>query len=605
MKKFYIPFILCTLMISVLVSCKKGGFLEQTVTTNLSEETIFADSAYTEGFLANIYADIGFSASASRFGNGGLDAASDEAEVANINPSTALAFASGTVNAAIATEGPYDVCYKNLRAINKFLKYLPTTPIQTFYKRHRKAEAHFLRAWYYAMLIKHYGGVPIIGDTIYNYTDAIPVKRNTYEECVNYILAQCDSAIAIKDLPDTQTDISYGRVSRGACLALKSRVLLYAASPLFNGENPYGSDPLVGYPTAVAGRWITAARAANRVIGLKKYNLFTDGGSVPGGGFLTVFTRRVNTEYILQLMRPQDNTDLETLFSPPSRSGNGKGAFPYQQLVDAFTMRNGLPITDPASGYKPDSPYVRRDPRLRFTVLYDQGIVGNRTSDGGIQGSSPVNIFTGKYKGFETGQDAVKLGTPTGYYTAKMLDTNATGSGFWNTTGRCIPLIRYAEILLNYAEALNEIGGPEVFVPAETVPGYSPGDPPIIVPAGPTPLKVIQDIRKRAGIQAGTNSRYGIPLFVTKEQMREIIRHERRVELAFEEHRFWDVRRWLIAEQTDNQSMNGMEVRRNNAEVSYNVFLVRKHSFNRAMYLWPLPEVEVVKSRDLKQNPGY
>ncbi|MEO6150852.1 MAG: RagB/SusD family nutrient uptake outer membrane protein [Mucilaginibacter sp.] len=594
MKKFYIPFILCTLMISVLVSCKKGGFLEQTVTTNLNEATIFADSAYTEGFLANIYADIGFSASASRFGNGGLDAASDEAEVASISQSTALAFASGTVNPAIATEGPYDICYKNLRAINKFLKYLPKTPIQEFYKRHRKAEAHFLRAWYYAMLIKHYGGVPIIGDTIYNYTDDIPVTRNTYEECVNYIVAQCDSALAITDMPDVQTDVNYGRVSHGACLALKSRVLLYAASPLFNGGNPYGADPVVGYPSASLNRWIAAATAALDVINLKKYSLYSAGGSVPGGGFLTVFTKRVNTEYIFQLMRPQDNTDLETLFSPPSRSGNGKGAFPYQQLVDAFTMRNGLPITDPLSGYNPLAPYTGRDPRLEFTVIHDQSRMGVRTSDGGINGVAPVNIYTGIYKKVETGQDAVKLGTPTGYYTAKMLDTNATGSGFWNTTQRCIPLMRYAEILLNYAEAVNELVGPEVAPPlGGTI-------------VGPTALKQIIDIRRRAGILAGTDKRYGIPLGINKTQMRELIHHERQVELAFEEHRFWDVRRWLIAEQTENQSMNGMEVRRNEAEVSYNIFLVRKHSFDKALYLWPLPEVEVAKSRGkLKQNPGY
>ncbi|QEM10036.1 RagB/SusD family nutrient uptake outer membrane protein [Mucilaginibacter rubeus] len=583
MKKLYFKVLAYSVLGGFLffTSCKKDGFLGQTQTSNLTEGTVFTDSANTVSFLANIYSNVGFSAAAGRFiygpilsptPNGGIDAASDEAEVSASAGSTALAFETGTINAAVVTDDAYKTCYTNIRSVNQLLKNLPKAPINSFVKTQMKAEARFLRAWYYSILVKHYGGVHLLGDSIYTYTDKIPAARNTYADCVKYILAECDTAA--QDLPTVQSGVNYGRASKGACLALKSRVLLYAASPLFNGQSigEGKSVGLAGYPDSDPERWHLAEQAAEAVISTGAYSLNIDNATAPGFGFQKLFTKRVNTEYIFQLMRPTDNVDLETLWQPPSRTGKN-GAFPLQGLVDAFPMSNGKLITDPASGYNPNDPYANRDPRLDYSIIHDQTPLQIRLASG----TSPINIFVGKYNGNTTGPDAVHVGTTTGYYTNKMLDPAAVANDFEHRTGRCLPLIRYAEILLNYAEAANEYEGPTGAV-------YS----------------AVEAIRQRAGLNP-----YQLPTGLSQVEMRTAIQNERRIELAFEEHRFWDVRRWKIADQTDNITTKGMEVDRDGATVAYKQFDVRKRNFRKAMYLWPFPQSEVAKSPELIQNPGY
>jgi hypothetical protein len=271
-------------------------------------------------------------------------------------------------------------------------------------------------------------------------------------------------------------------------------------------------------------------------------------------------------------MRPTGNVDLEELFQPPSRTGKN-GAFPLQGLVDAFPMSNGKAITDPTSGYNPQDPYKDRDPRLDFTVIRDQTSLQNRL----VSGFSPVNIYQGTYNGVATGQDAVHVGTSTGYYTNKMLSPNAVSQDFQHRTDRVLPLIRYAEMYLNYAEAANEFDGPTQLV-----------------------YEAIAKIRERAGLVP-----YQLPAGLNQSEMRLAIQNERRIELAFEEHRFWDVRRWKIAEQTDNIQTKGMEINRNGNAVTYKIFNVRKRNFRNAMYLWPIPQSEVAKSPELIQNPEY
>ena len=433
------------------------------------------------------------------------------------------------------------------------------------------SEAHFLRAWYYFILLEHYGGVPLIGDTLYTYTDHIPVKRANFSDCVDYIVSEC--TVAEQALPSTQTGLNYGRASRGSCLALISRVLLYAASPLFNGTTlTTGSlASVVGYPSADPTRWQKAADAAAALIGTNSYSLYTQDGK-PGKGFQTLFAQRYNSEYIFQLMRPTGNDDLEQVWDPPSRSGGG-GAFPYQEIVDAFPMANGKPITDPTSGYDPNNPYANRDPRLDYSIIHDQTKLANRLATG----YGPVNIYLGTYNGVPAGSDAVYAGTPTGYYTNKMLDTNAVSTDLTHNTSRCLPLIRYAEILLNYAEAQNEATGPT-----------------------PNVYSAVEKIRQRAGLNP-----YQLPTGLSKDDMRKVIQNERQIELAFEGHRFWDVRRWMIADQTENQEMTGMEITRTNTTAAYKRFNVRKHNFRKSMYLWPLPQGELAKSTELVQNPGY
>jgi hypothetical protein len=590
MKKIYLSFCIgfFSLWLAVsLQSCKKGdSFLAATSTTNLTQASVFADSSQTEGFLANIYASVGFSTSPSRFvaNNvvcGGLDAACDESEPSHTYATDASGFATGTINAGIVSNAPYVTCYTQIRAVNQLLANIHLTKMKAANKTQAVAEARFLRAWYYFILVEHYGGVPLVGDSVYTYTTPITVKRSTFAACVNYITAECDAAGAV--LPLTQSGLNFGRASSGACMALKARMLLYAASPLFNGTTLVadaggsGIDQnLVGYPAADPLRWQAAELAAQAVIASGAFSLNqvnTYQTSTPGFGFQGLFPQRVNSEYIFQLMRTA-NSDLENLFLPPSRAG-ANGAFPYEGMVEAFPMQNGKLITDPTSGYDPANPYANRDPRLNYSIIHDQTVLNVRTGNGLISGQAPVNIYVGN--GNNQNPDAVHQGTITGYYNNKMLDPAAIAATIGFPTNRCLPLIRYAEILLDYAEAANEFEGPTVNV-------YS----------------AMNAIRQRAGLNP-----YALPAGLSQSAMRTYIQNERRIELAYEGHRFWDVRRWKIAGQTDNIQALGMEVDKNGTATTYNTFNVTKHNFRPAMYLWPFPITETGKSPTLVQNPGY
>jgi hypothetical protein len=565
-----------------LSGCKKNGFLDQTVTTSLTEASTFSDSTNSMDFLNNIYANIGFSADPKRFNGGsyaaGLDASSDEAEGPTASSTNGfIEFATGSVNPTVIPDDAWNIPYTNIRSVNQFLQHLPVIPFTNSLKLETKAEARFLRAWYYAIMLQHYGGVPLIGDTVYAATDNMNIKRNSFRQCVNYITSECDSAAAY--LPSAQTGSMYGRASKGACLALKARVLLFAASPLFNGGganpgNADGLDSIVAYPDKDPNRWKLAADAASAVIALNAYQLYVDSTSVagaPGYGFQELFIQRYNTEYILPRMMDA-NKYLEGLWDVPSRGGSG-GPKPYQEIVDAFPMSNGKPITDPTSGYDSTNPYLNRDPRFGYSIIHDSTL---RTTFGANQ-PTPVALYwnTSVTPAVAASGDAVYEGTSTGYYIFKMLDPGIIQNGV-SGSSRCLPLMRYAEVLLNFAEATNEFSGPTIDV-----------------------YHALEAIRQRAGLRP-----YQLAVGLTQDQMRDEIRNERRIELAYEGFRFFDVRRWMIAAQTDNLEMHGMEVDRGSS-VTYKEFNVRKHNFTTAMYLWPIPLKEIAKSTNLLQNPLY
>src|SRR5260221_3020638 len=576
--------LLLRVLAAAVPACKKTGFLDQTVTTSLDETTTFTDSSNAMQFLNNIYSNIGFATDPRRFNSGssnlwfaGLEAACDEAEGPNASSSNGfIQFATGSVNPTVGPPDAWSVPYSNIRAVNQFLKHIPVIPFNSSLKTQVSAEVRFLRAWYYAMMLQHYGGVPLIGDTIYASADHIVAKRNSYRQCVNYILSECDAAAAI--LPASWSGAQYGRASKGACLALKARVLLFAASPLFNNGGQAhgitGLDSIVAYPDSDPHRWQLAADAARAVIGLGAYSLFVDSTSMPGQpgyGFQELFTKRYNTEYILARMMV-DNKYLESIWDVPTRGGSG-GPFPYQEIVDVFPMSNGKDITDPSSGYDPANPYQNRDPRLGYTIIHDSTL---RVTFGTKQ-PSPLLLYlnTSVAPPVAASGDAVYKGTTTGLYIFKMMDPNVINNSL-STASRVLPQIRYAEVALNFAEATNEASGPTSEV-----------------------YQSIEAIRQRAGLRP-----YQLPTGLDQTQMRAVIQNERRLELAFEGFRFFDTRRWMIAEQTDNLSMHGIEVDRGPCVV-YKPLIVRKHNFTKAMYLWPLPLSEIAKPPELLHNPLY
>ena len=558
-------------------SCQKQSFLDQTQTSELNEDAVFADSAYTINFLSGIYSNIGFSTWPDRFDGGGLDASSDESEGANSGAmNTYIQFANGTVNPSIITSDAWRTSYTQIRSTNLLLKNLPDVRFGDNIKTRVKAEARFLRAYYYFILLEHYGGVTLMGDSVFNASDKIPTARNTFQECVDYIVSECDAAA--EDLPWVHSGEDYGRINKAACYGLKSRLLLYAASPLFNGGGLATAEPLrsvVAYPTFDKERWKLAEEAALEIINSQQYSLYLDNTTEPGYGFYQVFQLRKNSEYIFAFMRDK-NVDLEELWNPPTHGVGNPAAYPYLETVNAFGMKNGLPIDDPASGYDPEQPYLNRDPRFANSFTRDQSLVFHR--DGLAR--RPVDIFIDKTNpnNVTSGQNAIYKGTPTGYYTFKMIHRDVVANWFNTYTPRGLPIIRYAEILLNYAEARNEyLASPDLEV-----------------------YDAVEAIRERAGL-----SPYALPTGMTQEQMRETIHQERRKELAFEGHRFFDVRRWKIAEQTGNQQMHGTEPVKTTSGTIYNTITVRKRNFSPKMYLWPLPQSEVAKSTELLQNPGY
>lgn len=541
---YYVIILLSPILL--LCACDKGEMVPQEyITPPYVYDKLDSSGDYAMEVLNNLYAYLpnGYN----RIDNVVLGAATDDA-IPSDNYNSINVLSQSTLT-AIATnpDDAWYTSYQAIRNVNLFLSNVDQVPVDLETKRYWRGEARFIRAISYFELIKRYGGVPLVGDRLFSQDDRVNIPRNSYGECVSYIVSELND---IKDSlrPDPVSSTDLGRISQGAALALKSRVLLYAASPL---NNP-GDD---------MSKWQAAADAAKAVIDLKKFTLESDFGSV--------FTDRQNSEVILAFQRPQTK-DLEkdnapVGFADPNQSQGYVS--PSEELVDAFPMKNGLPITDPNSGYNPDSPYLNRDPRFYSTIFYN--------------GSMWLRRQVETFNGGADKPDGVQRQTRTGYYMRKFLADYANQQAYGNQNHN-FPIFRYAEVLLNYAEAENELGN--------TGEAYWP----------------LIALRKRAGIAAGTDGMYGLKAGMDKDDMRRAVHLERRIEMAFEEQRFWDVRRWKTADSVFNQNLNGMNITKNaDGSFSYQVTPVFKMRFTAQMYLYPIPYKEISGNPSIKQNPGW
>ncbi len=613
MKKLSYLFLL-VLGLGLVTSCE-GDFLEEVQTTDLDKEVVFADSAYTAGFLTQIYADASFEINVSRMG-GGLQTACDEAEPELNSSGSDVQWARGTVHPMTVTSDAWETCYRNIRRVNVFLLNSDNSMMAESQKVRYRAEARFLRAWYYSILLRQYGGVPLVGDMVIedaNDADLIKLPRNTYAECVEYIVNECKAAA--ENLPYSTIGRNVGRASQSACYALIARVKLYAASPLFNGNADFYSDlteekrALLGYPEYNIERWKEAADAAAAVIALNQqrvfschYHLGKDLREDLGWGFYGIFkasdwyqvsgwpgaenyTNGAYDESIF-IARQDGGWHIESAFRPPSRNmSNGNGGHIYHDLVELFPMLDGKPVGE--SMYERDlmNPNVNRDPRFRNTVCWN-GKIPDEDNTYNFTTHNPVCT----YKGDGATVDAIYDGTTTGYYIDKM--THRFNDGFVVGTPQDRIMMRMGDLLLQYAEAVNEYYGPNH---TETLAGKEW-----------SPIEVLKVLRERAGIEAGEDGLYGLKANMSQDEMREAIRLERRLELAFEGHRFYDVRRWKIADQTDNKTMHGYEITRDKAgNMVGKVIEVSTRIFTKKMYFWPIPYNEVVKNENMVQNPYY
>lgn len=530
-----------------------------------------ADSSGVEAerFLAGVYALVpnGFN----RVGGDFLDAASDDAISSATSQVGVELIATSGLTPFSHPEGndAFVRYYKGIRRATVYLNNFDKVPFKGTLpgeerplKAARLAEARFLRALFYFELVKRYGGVPLLGDKVLELEDDAELPRNSFAECINYIVSECD--LAKDDLySDPINPQHLGRITRGAAMALKARALLYAASPLYNGGNIDIANELTGYTSEDPARWQLAADAAKDVMDLNAFTLDPD--------FKNLFVRQQSNEVIM-LKLANANTSIENTNGPVGFSAAARGegrVSPTHELAESFGMVNGLPITDPASGYDPENPYVDRDPRLAATILHN--------------GSPWLNTTLQTYDGGANKPGGNQQQTKTSYYLRKFLGPFETTTQYSSQFHSFI-LFRYAEILLNFAEARNEANGPDADV-----------------------YQAIIDIRTRAGIEAGADNLYGLTAGMTTEEMREVIRNERRVELAFEEHRFWDIRRWKIAEEVFAGHLHGISIQRTSSgiETTSVIEVLPSRFLSPKMYLYPIPYSEVIKNRNMEQNPEW
>jgi starch-binding outer membrane protein, SusD/RagB family len=464
-----------------------------------------------------------------------------------------------------------------------------------------RAENRFLRAYFYFELVKRYGGVPIITQALDVNTTNLP-PRNTFDECIQYIINELNAAIpdmvdhwlnynipdgALSAIGSGRGDVAgstdqsnLGKAEKVAAKALKLKVLLYAASPLHN-------------PTNSIAKWEAAAAAghdfmtdANLVHWRVLFNNYPALFTMNNQNLLT--SRKGSNSGIIftvpQTVGGFQTTIMEQWNYPAGITGGAKNVCsPSQNLVDAFEMQaTGLPIDAPASGYDAASPYTGRDPRLKMMIGVNGEVFGK--SVGG------TNYVIKSYTGGPDAPGAKEGATTTGYYMKKMINPDldlSTAAG----SKRAFILMRFGEVLLNYAEAMNEAYGPDA---KPSING---------TPAVYSAKEAVDMVRARSGVAMPA-----LPA-LDKDQFRERLRNERRVELAFEEHRFFDVRRWKIAEVTENMPLMGMRVESldapANTTFSYTKFKVEDRVFTAPkMYLYPIPEAQVIIN-GWAQNPDW
>ena len=577
------------------------------------EDAMVEESEYAHGLLMYAYDRLPYLTTTT------TDIATDDA-VTNLTTSSYLNMATGTWASDNNPMSVWDACKDGIQYVNKFFtiveqtKWAPSAASkQQMFIDRLKGEGFGLRALFYYYLLQAHGGyaddgqlygVPLLtkpedGSSDFNQ------PRATFADCVKQIFADCDSAIfylpidyedknSEEEIPAKYLELGanvsnynlvFGQKAKNLMSgrnaeAIKAQAALLAASPAFRDQS--------GVSSAEAAT--LCANVLKRIGGLEGFD--------PTGNVWYKNKNKLepNASEMPEILWREDrhkNATQERDNYPPTLYGLGR-VNPSQNLVDAFPMRNGRPITDPASGYDPKNPYVGRDLRLADNVIYN----------GTIFHTQKYEIITGTYPAIhgdksETDDNinSIDRSTRTGYYLKKLLrDDVVPLSSSLIEQQHIYARIRYTEIFLAYAEAANDAWGPKA-------------DP---TGVGFTAYDVIKAIRTRAGL--GTDE-YGRQLpegdayleecANDQTKMTNLIRNERRIELCFENKRFWDLRRWLLPL---NEPVMGMEINRNadTGELSYKIIEVEKRVFDNSYQCYgPIPKSEVLKWSNLKQNKGW
>lgn len=587
-----------------LGSCKK--YLDTVPDDVLTINDIFTSKVSTDKYLANIYSSLPDELEqrfAGANNSGPWEASSDDAKYNwdfnysnNMNKSV-WAKTDGTV------ENYWSGYYQAIRNATDFMGRIEganSSELTNSSKKIYKAEARGLRALYYFFLLKIYGPVVLIGDNLIAAdasSKSIRLPRSNFDTCINFVVNQLDSAYL--DLPLTPTNGQYGRLTKSVVKAYKAEALLLAASPLYNGntdlaalKNTDGSSLI--NQTYDVNKWKTAATAAKDFLSEfvpGQYSLFTESDPDPFmAGYLScrdVMTTDWNKEWIFgrpnsgSFMR-YDRTPKHVGFPNDQQGAGAMGV--TQTMVDAYYMANGRTIDDPKSGYMLSgfsnfqapfdiqtrstfNQWVNREPRFYVGVTYNNALWLYQDN-----GSDPI-ITNMEYSGNSGRSQSTSDVSPTGYVVRKNVATNDNDRGAL--------LLRLANIYLDYAEALNE---------------SDPNNPDIIT--------YLNLIRQRAAVPTYGADSTQLPAPSSQAAMRTAIRQERRVELAFESVRYFDTRRWKIAQQTDAGPFYGMNMYVS-GDAFYKKTLLETRIFQKRDYFFPIPNYEVLKDNLLVQNPGW
>lgn len=564
--------ILCCFM---TISCKKDieGFLDKAPGVDLDEAVIFSSKVQLETFIAGTYR-IGMHTILTTEGltpsrNFTINAsATDEAE-ADATFVHTQQWNAGTID-NIGTgqeDNRFSTRWIALRYAYIILERLKDVPnLDEGYRNQVIGEMKFMVAHNYFEMLKRYGGVPIL-DKRLQLGEEFKIPRNSFEEVVNYVVKNCDEAVNL--LPATYPSNFRGRVTKTAAQMLKSRTLLYAASPLYNAAQPVLSmanpadNKMICYGNVDNNRWQLAADAAKAAIDMASagnFSLITDKGVDKNYKF--VWEQNDNAEIVLagKFWGARSRTQFPFYGMEPVAIVNSWcGVSVIHNFVRKYEKKDGTPQTwDPAGGNDLNLKYTQLDNRFAQTVAYN-GSYWNKdipilaTATGGAQAAGCVG----------------------GAWMKKLIPD------ILSTTSSATPndiLFRLAEAHLNYAEALNEAQGP--------------------VAAAYT---AVNTIRNRSGMP-------NLPTGLTKEQFRLRVQNERDIELAFEDHRFWDIRRWKIAENEGvmKGAMYGIKITKigTTTEYSYLPYVFETRTFLQRMYFNPFSQNEVLKGY-LVQNPGY
>jgi hypothetical protein len=573
-------FILTIISVSLISGCEWS--LEPENDNHSTLERVYDDPAYAEGLLLTAYTLI--PTNDYRFD----EPATDDA-VSNDLFNSYLYMTKGMWTAQYNPQNLWDNCNRGVLYINQFLDIINDVPwkpsdpeISTLFIRRLSGESYAMRGILrYFLLRNHAGpvasgqmmGIPVLDE--FPEESDFSAPRKTFAESVQSIYDDLDKALTylpldygnlsavpagfgeVKDVYSynyVMGNTSQQRVSGRVVKAFKARLALLVASPAFNVNNDITL-------------WEKAADMLAELLDIGKFdptgNLFYLKAQIDAGN-ITSGDNKDNAEMLWR--RPvSSHRTWETNNFPPSLYGNGR-INPTQNLVDAFPMKNGYPITDPQSGYDPSNPYADRDPRLGQYIIYDGMTYKN------------ARINTGVNTG-NNGLNAQVNSTRTGYYLKKLLREDANPNPASTSDQQHIVIhIRMTELFLAYAEAANEVWGPE----SGSIYGFSAKD-------------VITAIRERAGI---TQPDEYLASITTKEAMRKLIRNERRLELCFESFRFWDVRRW---KEDLTQPARGVRIENGD----YNYFIVEDRMYqNDYMHYGPIPYSDVLKF-GIEQNAGW